>query len=73
MNAVTAMAENYDVPVIYSTHPRSKKFFPPRLKSDETIELMAIGLLNNLFKLKKVMSIILLRNRLEVQNNRNQD
>ncbi len=26
MNAVNAMAENYDIPVIYSTHPRSKKF-----------------------------------------------
>ena len=24
MNAVNAMAENYDLPVIYSTHPRSK-------------------------------------------------
>jgi len=30
MNAVTAMAENYDVPVIYSTHPRSKKFIDQR-------------------------------------------
>lgn len=30
MNAVNAMAENYDVPVIYSTHPRSKKFIEQR-------------------------------------------
>ena len=26
MNAVNAMAEKYDMPIIYSTHPRSKKF-----------------------------------------------
>lgn len=30
MNAVNAMAENYDLPVIYSTHPRSKKFIEQR-------------------------------------------
>ncbi|MGN9160343.1 non-hydrolyzing UDP-N-acetylglucosamine 2-epimerase [Clostridium sulfidigenes] len=30
MNAVNAMAENYNMPVIYSTHPRSKKFIDQR-------------------------------------------
>jgi UDP-N-acetylglucosamine 2-epimerase (non-hydrolysing) len=30
MNAVNALAENYDLPVIYSTHPRSKKFIEKR-------------------------------------------
>ncbi|MEK4144320.1 UDP-N-acetylglucosamine 2-epimerase (non-hydrolyzing) [Paenibacillus sp. FSL M7-0547] len=30
MNAVNAMAENYALPVIYSTHPRSKKFIEQR-------------------------------------------
>jgi len=30
MNAVNAMAENYGLPVIYSTHPRSKKFIEQR-------------------------------------------
>jgi len=30
MNAVNSMAENYDMPVIYSTHPRSKKFIEQR-------------------------------------------
>lgn len=30
MNAVNAMAEKYDMPVIYSTHPRSKKFIEKR-------------------------------------------
>jgi len=30
MNAVNAMAENYDMPVIYSMHPRSKKFIEQR-------------------------------------------
>lgn len=30
MNAVNAMAENYNMPVIYSTHPRSKKFIEKR-------------------------------------------
>lgn len=30
MNAVNAMAEHYDMPVIYSTHPRSRKFIDKR-------------------------------------------
>jgi len=30
MNAVNAMAENYNIPVIYSTHPRSAKFIEQR-------------------------------------------
>ena len=30
MNAVNAMAQNYDMPVIYSTHPRSAKFIEQR-------------------------------------------
>lgn len=30
MNAVNAMAETYNMPVIYSTHPRSKKFIEQR-------------------------------------------
>lgn len=30
MNAVNAMAEKYDIPVIYSTHPRSAKFIEHR-------------------------------------------
>lgn len=30
MNAVNGMAENYNMPVIYSTHPRSKKFIEQR-------------------------------------------
>ncbi|MBO1263997.1 UDP-N-acetylglucosamine 2-epimerase (non-hydrolyzing) [Proteiniclasticum sp. SCR006] len=30
MNAVNAMAETYDLPVIYSTHPRSRKFIEQR-------------------------------------------
>lgn len=30
MNAVNAMAENYKLPVIYSAHPRSKKFIEQR-------------------------------------------
>ncbi|MBC8542393.1 MAG: non-hydrolyzing UDP-N-acetylglucosamine 2-epimerase [Clostridia bacterium] len=30
MNAVNAMAETYNMPVIYSTHPRSKKFIEAR-------------------------------------------
>lgn len=30
MNAVNAMAEQYDMPVIYSTHPRSKKIIEQR-------------------------------------------
>lgn len=30
MNAVNAMAEKYSIPIIYSTHPRSKKFIELR-------------------------------------------
>jgi len=30
MNAVNAMAEHYNMPVIYSTHPRSKKYIDAR-------------------------------------------
>lgn len=30
MNAINAMAENYKLPVIYSVHPRSKKFIAER-------------------------------------------
>jgi UDP-N-acetyl-L-fucosamine synthase len=30
MNAVNVMAENYNMPVIYSTHPRSEKFIKKR-------------------------------------------
>lgn len=30
MNAVNAMAENYDVPILYSCHPRSKKYIEAR-------------------------------------------
>ena len=30
MNAINAMAETYDMPVIYSTHPRSKKIIEQR-------------------------------------------
>lgn len=30
MNAVNAMAENYDMPVLYSCHPRSKKYIEAR-------------------------------------------
>lgn len=30
MNAVNAMAENYDMPVLYSCHPRSRKFIEAR-------------------------------------------
>ncbi|HBW13336.1 MAG TPA: UDP-N-acetylglucosamine 2-epimerase (non-hydrolyzing) [Proteiniclasticum sp.] len=30
MNAVNAMAESYNLPVIYSTHPRSKRFIEQR-------------------------------------------
>lgn len=30
MNAVNAMAENYNLPVIYSAHPRSKRFIEER-------------------------------------------
>lgn len=30
MNAVNAMAENYNIPIIYSCHPRSKKYIEAR-------------------------------------------
>ncbi len=30
MNAVNAMAENYDMPILYSCHPRSKRFIEMR-------------------------------------------
>ena len=30
MNSVNALAEKYNVPIIYSTHPRSKKFIEKR-------------------------------------------
>ena len=30
MNAVNAMAENYDIPILYSCHPRSKKYIESR-------------------------------------------
>lgn len=30
MNAINSMADNYNLPVIYSTHPRSKKFIKQR-------------------------------------------
>ncbi|WP_270534515.1 UDP-N-acetylglucosamine 2-epimerase, partial [Parabacteroides johnsonii] len=30
MNAVNAMAEKYDMPILYSCHPRSKKFIEQR-------------------------------------------
>ena len=30
MNAVNAMAEKYDMPIIYSTHPRSAKYIEKR-------------------------------------------
>lgn len=30
MNAINTIAESYDIPVIYSTHPRSKKFIEQR-------------------------------------------
>lgn len=30
MNAVNAMAENYDMPILYSCHPRSKKYIKQR-------------------------------------------
>jgi UDP-N-acetylglucosamine 2-epimerase len=38
MNAVNAMAENYDMPVLYSCHPRSKKYIEARgFKFDERV------------------------------------
>lgn len=38
MNAVNALAEKYDMPVLYSCHPRSKKFIEQRgFKFDERI------------------------------------
>lgn len=38
MNAVNAMAEKYDMPVLYSCHPRSKKFIEQRnFKFDERV------------------------------------
>lgn len=41
MNAVNAMAEKYDMPVIYSTHPRSKKFIEQRnFKFHENVRSM---------------------------------
>lgn len=41
MNAVNAMAEEYDMPVIYSTHPRSKKFIEQRnFKFHENVRSM---------------------------------
>ena len=30
MNAVNAMAEKYDLPILYSCHPRSKKYIEQR-------------------------------------------
>ena len=38
MTAVNAMAENYDMPILYSCHPRSKKFIEARgFKFDERV------------------------------------
>lgn len=38
MNAVNAMAEKYDMPILYSCHPRSKKFIEQRgFKFDERV------------------------------------
>ncbi len=38
MNAVNAMAEKYDMPIMYSCHPRSKKFIEQRgFKFDERV------------------------------------
>ena len=38
MNAVNAMAEKYDMPVLYSCHPRSRKFIEQRgFKFDERV------------------------------------
>lgn len=38
MNAVNAMAEKYDMPILYSCHPRSRKFIEQRnFKFDERV------------------------------------
>ena len=38
MNAVNAMAENYNMPILYSCHPRSKKYIEKRgFKFDERV------------------------------------
>ncbi len=38
MNAVNAMAENYDMPILYSCHPRSKKYIEARgFKFDDRV------------------------------------
>lgn len=38
MNAVNAMAENYDMPILYSCHPRSKKYIETRdFKFDDRV------------------------------------
>lgn len=38
MNAVNALAENYDMPILYSCHPRSKKFIEARgFKFDDRV------------------------------------
>ncbi len=38
MNAVNAMAENYDMPILYSCHPRSKKYIKARrFRFDERV------------------------------------
>lgn len=38
MDAVNAMAENYDMPILYSCHPRSKKYIEERgFKFDERV------------------------------------
>ena len=38
MNAVNAMAENYDMPILYSCHPRSRKYIEKRgYKFDERV------------------------------------
>ena len=38
MNAVNAMADTYDIPILYSCHPRSKKFIERRgFKFDERV------------------------------------
>lgn len=38
MNAVNAMAVNYDMPILYSCHPRSKKYIEVRgFKFDDRV------------------------------------